>query len=288
MGFSCWLNGSVFQMLLCDDWSLLARLRHGEGCSAEIFKTGRFGGVTAFTIGGLSSLVVPGRRGSTAGVLTFLGRLAGAVSGGCPLGARRLPHLDLRAPGDQADLLGPAVARSARPGPARRCRGTEWAALVILVFVIVFFGVRPGRARPGGHGDHAGPEPPSRAALMAVLGSPLMLELGLGALILVVFFAGLFQRTDDRRSVGVVASSASPCCSACRGAWSPVRRCSAAPSSRTTSRSSPSGSSWSPRSSASWARSACGRRPSRGGRPSTTWPSSRRCSACWCSPPRGS
>ena len=40
---------------------------------------------------------------------------------------------------------------------------------------------------------------------MAVLGSPLVLELGLGAVILVVFFAGLFQRTDDRRSVGVVA-----------------------------------------------------------------------------------
>jgi len=40
---------------------------------------------------------------------------------------------------------------------------------------------------------------------MAVLGSPLVLELGLGVLILLVFFAGLFHRSDDRRSVGVVA-----------------------------------------------------------------------------------
>ena len=40
---------------------------------------------------------------------------------------------------------------------------------------------------------------------MPALGSPLVLELGLGVVILVVFFAGLFHRSDDRRSVGVVA-----------------------------------------------------------------------------------
>ena len=40
---------------------------------------------------------------------------------------------------------------------------------------------------------------------MAVVGSPLVLELGLGVLILLVFLSGLFHRSDDRRSVGVVA-----------------------------------------------------------------------------------
>jgi NADH-quinone oxidoreductase subunit N len=37
------------------------------------------------------------------------------------------------------------------------------------------------------------------------LGSPLVLETGLGILILIVFFVGLFMRSDDRRRVGVLA-----------------------------------------------------------------------------------
>jgi len=40
---------------------------------------------------------------------------------------------------------------------------------------------------------------------MAALGPPLALELGLGLLILVVFFSGLFHRSEDRRSVGIIA-----------------------------------------------------------------------------------
>ena len=36
--------------------------------------------------------------------------------------------------------------------------------------------------------------------------SPIALELGLGALMLVVFFAGMFGRRDDSRRVGVIAA----------------------------------------------------------------------------------
>jgi len=36
-------------------------------------------------------------------------------------------------------------------------------------------------------------------------GSPLVLEVGLGALIVIIFFAGVFDRSDDRRRVGVIA-----------------------------------------------------------------------------------
>ena len=85
-----------------------------------------------------------------------------------------------------------------------------------------------------------------------------MLELGLGALILVVFFAGLFGGSDDRRSVGVVASSGSPCCSACRWRMEPGRRAVRRQlRAGRRSRSSPSGCSWSPRHRRRWARSRC-------------------------------
>ncbi len=40
---------------------------------------------------------------------------------------------------------------------------------------------------------------------MPGLGSPLVLEVGLAALIVLVFFVGLFARSDDRRRVGVIA-----------------------------------------------------------------------------------
>jgi len=40
---------------------------------------------------------------------------------------------------------------------------------------------------------------------MPGLGSPLVLEAGLAALIVLVFFVGLFARSDDRRRVGVIA-----------------------------------------------------------------------------------
>ena len=102
---------------------------------------------TAFTIGGLSSLGLPATAGFVAEFLTFLGAWQSALLVvALPGRARRVPHLDLRPPGGQADLLGAAVHRSALPGPARRARAPEWVALVILVFTLVLFGVAPGIA----------------------------------------------------------------------------------------------------------------------------------------------
>ena len=126
----------------------LVGLVYEKAHSREIFKMGGFGAMmpgiaTAFTIGGLSSLGLPATAGFVAEFLTFLG----AWSSDHPLVAvprrhRRLSHLDLRAARHRADLLGPEPG-PALPASARRAR-TEWAALGILVFALVLFGVMPG------------------------------------------------------------------------------------------------------------------------------------------------
>src|SRR5262245_6204509 len=63
------------------------------------------------------------------------------------------------------------------------------------------------RARAGGHGNRSSTHPPRGASMMARLGSPLAPEVGLGVLMLVVFFVGGFSHRDDRRRVGVFAAS---------------------------------------------------------------------------------
>jgi NADH-quinone oxidoreductase subunit M len=149
------LNGSVFQMfahgIMTGLFFALVGLIYEKTHSREIFKMGGFGPMmpgiaTAFTIAGLSSLGLPTTAGFVAEFLTFLGAwgsahpwwLFPAVTG--------------------AFLTSIYVLRVAKQifwGPKADdphfqhlpdAKGPEWAALGILVFVLVLFGVAPGIA----------------------------------------------------------------------------------------------------------------------------------------------
>jgi NADH-quinone oxidoreductase subunit M len=147
------LNGSVFQMfahgVMTGLFFALVGLVYEKAHSREIFRMGGFGRVmpaiaTAFTIGGLSSLGLPGTAGFVAEVLTFMGAwrsevrwwLVPAVAG--------------------TFLTAVYVLRVAKqifwgpPSPhfhhLEDARGPEWVALVILVGVLVVFGFLPGVA----------------------------------------------------------------------------------------------------------------------------------------------
>jgi NADH-quinone oxidoreductase subunit M len=144
------LNGSVFQMfahgVMTGLFFALVGLVYEKTHSREIFRMGGFGrampGIaTAFTIGGLSSLGLPGTAGFVAEILTFMGAwrsesrwwLVPAVMG--------------------TFLTAVYVLRVAKqifwgaPSPhfthLEDARGPEWVALVILVGVIVLFGMIP-------------------------------------------------------------------------------------------------------------------------------------------------
>jgi len=146
------LNGSVFQMfahgIMTGLFFALVGLIYEKAHSREIFKMGGFGAMmpgiaTAFTIGGLSSLGLPATAGFVAEFLTFLGAWASA-------------HPWWLFPGViGAFLTSIYVLRVARQifwGPKSEdphfqhlpdAQGPEWAALGILVFVLVLFGVAP-------------------------------------------------------------------------------------------------------------------------------------------------
>jgi NADH-quinone oxidoreductase subunit M len=146
------LNGSVFQMfahgIMTGLFFALVGLVYEKAHSREIFKMGGFGvmmpGIaTAFTIGGLSSLGLPATAGFVAEFLTFLG-------------AWSSQHTWWLFPGViGAFLTSVYVLRVAKQifwGPRTEdphfqhlpdALGTEWAALGILVFVLVLFGVAP-------------------------------------------------------------------------------------------------------------------------------------------------
>jgi len=149
------LNGSVFQMfahgVMTGLFFALVGLVYEKAHSREIFKMGGFGRMmpgiaTAFTIGGLSSLGLPGTAGFVAEFLTFLGAWQGAYPWWLfpgVIGAFLTSIYVLR------------VAKQIFWGPPSPdphfhdlpdARGTEWAALGILVFVIVLFGLMPGIA----------------------------------------------------------------------------------------------------------------------------------------------
>jgi len=146
------LNGAVFQMfahgIMTGLFFALVGLIYEKAHSREIFKMSGFGAMmpgiaTAFTIGSLSSLGLPATAGFVAEFLTFLGAWGSA-------------HPWWLFPGViGAFLTSIYVLRVARQifwGPRSEdphfqhlpdAVGTEWAALGILVFVLVLFGVAP-------------------------------------------------------------------------------------------------------------------------------------------------
>jgi NADH-quinone oxidoreductase subunit M len=149
------LNGAVFQMfahgVMTALFFALVGLVYEKAHSRDILRMGGFGAMmpgiaTAFTIGGLSSLGLPGTAGFIAEFLTFLGAWASAhpwwLFPGVA-GALATSIYVLRV----AKLIfwGP---KSADPHFQRLpdAQGPEWVALGILVFVIVLFGLVPGLA----------------------------------------------------------------------------------------------------------------------------------------------
>jgi NADH-quinone oxidoreductase subunit M len=146
------LNGSVFQMfahgIMTGLFFALVGLVYEKAHSREIFKMGGFGTMmpgiaTAFTIGGLSSLGLPATAGFVAEFLTFLGAwgsdyqwwLFPAV-----IGAFLTSIYVLRVAGQI--FWGPK-SQDPHFHDLPDAQGPEWAALGILVFVLVLFGVIP-------------------------------------------------------------------------------------------------------------------------------------------------
>ncbi len=153
------LNGAVFQMfahgIMTGLFFALVGLVYEKAHSREIFKMGGFatmmpGIAAAFTIGGLSSLGLPATSGFVAEFLTFLGAWASAHPWWlfpAVIGAFLTSLYVLR------------VVRAIFWGPKSEdphfqnlpdAQGTEWVALVLLVFVIVLFGIAAG---PGDFAD---------------------------------------------------------------------------------------------------------------------------------------
>jgi NADH-quinone oxidoreductase subunit M len=146
------LNGSVFQMfahgIMTGLFFALVGLVYEKAHSREIFKMGGFGTMmpgiaTAFTIGGLSSLGLPATAGFVAELLTFLGAWSSSYSWWLfpgVIGAFLTSVYVLRVA--KQIFWGP---RSTDPHFQNLpdAQGTEWAALGILVFVLVLFGVAP-------------------------------------------------------------------------------------------------------------------------------------------------
>jgi NADH-quinone oxidoreductase subunit M len=149
------LNGSVFQMfahgIMTGLLFALVGLVYEKAHTRDIARMGGFGqrmpGIAAaFTLGGLSSLGLPGLSGFVAEILAFLG-------------AWRSAHPWWLLPAVSGTFLTAIyvlrVAKQIFWGPPSSdphfqdlpdARGPEWVALVILVFVLVLFGVAPGIA----------------------------------------------------------------------------------------------------------------------------------------------
>ena len=149
------LNGAVFQMfahgIMTGLFFALVGLVYEKAHSRAIFTMGGFGRMmpgiaTAFTVGSLSSLGLPATAGFVAEFLTLLG-------------AWQSRHPWWLFPGVLGAFLTSIyvlrVAKQIFWGPQATdphfhdlpdAQGPEWAALVILVFVLVLFGVAPGIA----------------------------------------------------------------------------------------------------------------------------------------------
>ena len=149
------LNGSVYQMfahgIMTGLFFALVGLVYEKAHSRDIFKMGGFaammpGIATAFTIAGLSSLGLPATAGFVAEFLTFLGAWSSAHRWWlfpAVFGAFLTAIYVLRV--TRAIFWGP---KSEDPHFQNLpdAQGTEWAALGILVFVILLFGVVPSLA----------------------------------------------------------------------------------------------------------------------------------------------
>ena len=129
----------------------LVGLVYEKAHSREIFKMGGFGRMmpgiaTAFTIGGLSSLGLPATAGFVAEFLTFLGAWQSRTPGGSSrrCSAPSSPRSTCCASTKQIFWGPPSPDPHFQDLPD--ARGPEWAALVILVVMIVLFGVVPGIA----------------------------------------------------------------------------------------------------------------------------------------------
>jgi NADH-quinone oxidoreductase subunit M len=146
------LNGSVFQMfahgIMTGLFFAIVGLVYEKAHSRAIFAMGGFGTMmpgiaTAFTIAGLSSLGLPATAGFVAEFLTFLGAWDSGYSWWlfpAVIGAFLTSIYVLRVAGQI--FWGP---RSTDPHFQHLpdAQGPEWAALGILVFVLVLFGVAP-------------------------------------------------------------------------------------------------------------------------------------------------
>jgi len=149
------LNGSVFQMfahgIMTGLFFALVGLIYEKAHSREIFKMGGFatmmpGIATAFTIGGLSSLGLPATAGFVAEFLTFLGTwnsnyswwLFPAVAGAFLTAIYVMRVTKQIFWGPKSD--------DPRFQSLPDAQGPEWAALGILVFVLILFGLVPSLA----------------------------------------------------------------------------------------------------------------------------------------------
>jgi NADH-quinone oxidoreductase subunit M len=149
------LNGAVFQMfahgIMTGLFFALVGLVYEKAHSRAIFSMGGFaammpGIAAAFTVGGLSSLGLPATAGFVAEFLTFLGAWTSAHSWWlfpAVVGAFLTSLYVLRVV--RVIFWGPKS-----PDPHFQnlpdAQGTEWVALVLLVFVLVLFGLAPGLA----------------------------------------------------------------------------------------------------------------------------------------------
>jgi NADH-quinone oxidoreductase subunit M len=149
------LNGSVFQMfahgIMTGLFFALVGLVYEKAHSRAVFTMGGFGALmpgiaTAFTVGGLSSLGLPATAGFVAEFLTFLGAWQSAYPWWLfpgVLGAFLTSIYVLRVA--KQIFWGP-MASDPHFQHLPDAEGPEWAALVILVFTLVLFGVLPGIA----------------------------------------------------------------------------------------------------------------------------------------------
>jgi NADH-quinone oxidoreductase subunit M len=151
------LNGSVYQMfahgIMTGLFFALVGLIYEKSHTREIWKMGGFGrrmpGIAAcFTLGGLSSLGLPGLAGFVAEILTFLGAWQSASRWWlfpAVLGTLLTAVYVLRVA--KQIFWGPlAMGAHGEWAEVPDAEGPEWVSLVFLTAVLILFGLVPGLA----------------------------------------------------------------------------------------------------------------------------------------------